>query len=87
MDSARVMATAIATELPTLPPETYPTEPEHEHAFTIKQKTVEPTCINMGYTIYKCECGNSDIDDFVDPVGHEYGEPEAWQLFAQVHWH
>lgn len=65
------------TEEPTEPPTKGPTEPKHEHAFTKKQKTVDPTCINMGYTIYKCECGDTDIDDFIDPIGHEYGPAEA----------
>lgn len=64
------------TEEPTEPPTTLPTEPGHEHAYTKKQKVVEPNCINMGYTIYKCECGDTDIDDFIDPLGHEYGEGE-----------
>ncbi len=64
------------TEEPTEPSTTLPTEPDHDHAYTKKQKVVAPTCINMGYTIYKCECGDTDIDDFTDPIGHEYGPGE-----------
>ncbi len=64
------------TNEPTEPPTTGPTEPKHEHTYTTQHKTVEPNCINMGYTIYKCECGDTDIDDFVDALGHEYGEGE-----------
>ena len=64
------------TQEPTEPPVTDPTEPKHHHSYTTKSKTVGPTCINYGYTIYKCACGDTDIDDFVDPIGHEYGPAE-----------
>lgn len=49
-----------------------PTDPDHEHTFT-KYKTEASNCINYGYTIYKCECGETDIDNFTDPLGHSYG--------------
>ena len=33
-----------------------------------------PTCTTAGYTNYTCVCGNTYTDDYVDAVGHHYGE-------------
>lgn len=39
----------------------------------------EPTCIWEGYTIYTCAiCGDSYVDDYVDPIDHIPGEP-VWE--------
>lgn len=35
---------------------------------------IEPTCVNKGYTIYKCECGESYNSDYQEPYGHDYIE-------------
>lgn len=75
-------ATAPGTEQPkpTLPPQTDPTEgptePGHEHEFK-KDKTVAATCTAYGYTVYKCECGKTDMRDYTDPTGHSYGPGEV----------
>ena len=45
---------------------------EHIHAF--QPEITEPTCTQMGYTTYTCECGQSYIDDYVDAVGHSYAD-------------
>lgn len=34
----------------------------------------KPTCTEQGYTTYTCTCGVSYIADYVDALGHEYGE-------------
>lgn len=40
----------------------------HTHGDTIR--TVAPTCINKGYTVYECTvCNNEFSDDFVDATG------------------
>lgn len=60
------------TQKPTAPKET---EPDHEHSY-VKSQTVAATCTDMGYTIYLCGCGKTDIRDFHDARGHKYGEEE-----------
>ena len=39
-------------------------------------KIVLPSCENYGYTTYYCECGESYETDFVDNLGHNFGEWE-----------
>ena len=64
--------TPTETEEPTQPKETLP---DHEHEY-VKSQTVAATCTDMGYTIYLCDCGKTDIRDFHDARGHNYGEEE-----------
>ena len=45
----------------------------HVHEFVV-YKTISPACDTQGYTMYSCECGKNDIRDFVNPLGHNYGE-------------
>lgn len=33
---------------------------------------VNPTCENMGYTLYQCRCGQSFTDNAVPPLGHSF---------------
>ena len=43
----------------------------HSHSYI--SETVTPDCINHGYTTYLCsECGESYVDDYVSPLGHDY---------------
>ena len=43
----------------------------HEHSYAA-QVTL-PTCTKQGYTTYTCSCGDSYVDDYVDPTGeHTY---------------
>jgi surface protein len=44
---------------------------DHSHK---PANTVKPTCTEKGYTVYKCECGNTENRDFVPENGHEYTE-------------
>ena len=34
----------------------------------------EPTCTEQGYTTYKCSCGESYVDNYVDATGHSFGD-------------
>lgn len=40
---------------------------------------VAPTCLEKGYTVYACGCGDSYIKDYTDATGHNYvaGAPVA----------
>lgn len=44
-----------------------------EHVHQYKATPVYATCIEQGYTLYVCECGDSYKDAFVNPTGHHYG--------------
>ena len=35
---------------------------------------IEPTCTEQGYTLYTCDCSYSYKDNYVDKLGHTYGE-------------
>ena len=51
----------------------YPTavwSPEHIHSYSTA--VTAPTCTEPGYTTYSCACGDSYVDDYVDPTGHSY---------------
>ena len=45
----------------------------HAHSYT--STVVEPTCSDQGYTLHSCACGDSYTDNFVDALGHAWGEP------------
>lgn len=47
----------------------------HEHEYT--KEVIAPTCDEQGYTINTCKCGDSYQDNYVDELGHEYGEWET----------
>ena len=44
-------------------------DPDHEHSYTAS--TVLPTCVDQGYTLHKCECGDSYKDNYME-AGHKY---------------
>ena len=44
----------------------------HEHSYS--ETNVEPTCLEKGYTEYKCECGDSYKNNFIDEKGHFFGD-------------
>ncbi|MBP3305067.1 MAG: hypothetical protein J6L24_03765 [Oscillospiraceae bacterium] len=50
-----------------------PTEPAHEHEYSIFVKTVKASCDTLGYTEYACSCGSVTFRDFTDAMGHNYG--------------
>ena len=41
-----------------------------EHSYTTI--VIAPTCIEQGYTIYSCECGDTYKDSYIDALGHNY---------------
>ena len=49
----------------------YKKNPPHTHTYTAA--VTAPTCTKQGYTTYACDCGDSYVDDYVDPTGeHSY---------------
>ena len=46
---------------------------EHEHA-PVAGATSAPTCVDPGYTTYRCDCGYTYLADRVEPTGHSYGK-------------
>lgn len=74
--------TTEATDPPTQPtsptteatePSTQPATQSHEHEFTSLTQQVQATCSAAGYNIYTCSCGQTEMRDYVDPIGHRYG--------------
>ena len=57
-----------ATEPTTLPSVTKDTQ--HQHNYT--QTVTDPTCTDMGYTTYSCDCGDSYTDSQIEALGHSY---------------
>ncbi|WP_444433061.1 leucine-rich repeat protein [Ruminococcus sp.] len=48
------------------------------HGHDYITNVVDPNCTEKGYTIYTCKrCDNKYNDDYVDALGHHYGE---WQV-------
>ena len=43
-----------------------------EHHYTAI--TTNPTCTEQGFTTYICRCNHSYVDDYVDAIGHSFGE-------------
>lgn len=44
----------------------------HNHNY--KQELIPPTCTEIGYTKYICSCGDSYQDNYINALGHSYGE-------------
>lgn len=40
----------------------------HKHKCDLE--VIEPTCVDVGYTIYTCKCGDTYTSDEVPPLGH-----------------
>lgn len=44
-----------------------------QHVCDWNKEVVQPTCVEKGYTIYKCKgCGKSYIDNYTEPMGHDF---------------
>lgn len=63
--------TGTGTE-PSVQPTTLATEPGHEHTFTLT-KTVAAGCETVGYSLYSCSCGKTEMRDYKEATGHTYG--------------
>ena len=73
-----------ATTAPTTPTETDPVETTESHVHEyVKDKTTAATCTSMGYTVYKCSCGKTDVRDFREQLGHQYQETKVEQTCEQ----
>lgn len=48
-------------------------EEQHEHNYI--ETVVNPTCMQEGYTLHKCDCGKEYKDTFVVATGHNYNAP------------
>ena len=49
-------------------------EDSEYHQFDRFVETVDPTCTEKGYTVYKCKyCGMTKQDDFKGSLGHDWG--------------
>lgn len=42
---------------------------EHRYSSVV----TDPTCEDEGYITYTCPCGETYVDDYVDPLGHDMG--------------
>ena len=45
--------------------------PEDEHLHSYTTSTIGSTCLENGYTLYSCECGNYFCDDFMPLLEHK----------------
>ena len=43
----------------------------HEHSY--KAVVTAPTCTEKGYTTHTCACGDSYVDSYLLPLGHDWG--------------
>ena len=48
--------------------------PVGEHAHDYTAVVTEPTCTEQGYTTYTCSCGDSYVDDYVEPLDHDWDD-------------
>ena len=55
---------------------TYVEIPKLGHEY--ESMITEPTCTEQGYTTYTCQCGDSYKDNYVNSIGHSYGEVEYY---------
>ena len=53
----------------------------YSHIHTYQENIIEADCENYGYTEYKCECGYSYKDRYVNPLGHKY---EEWKVVKEA---
>ena len=49
-----------------------PTQDTQPHTHSFVQQVVEATCTQGGYTLTVCECGESQEENPVQPLGHSY---------------
>ena len=47
----------------------------HEHSY--KEVVTAPTCTEKGYTTHTCSCGDSYVDTYTDPLGHDLKDDAA----------
>ena len=47
------------------------------HTHSYKDVVTAPTCTAKGYTTHTCACGNSYVDTYTDPLGHDLKDDAA----------
>lgn len=52
------------------PADSKPNEPSHQHSYV--KETVAPTCGKQGYNVYRCACGDTYYDEYVEELSHRY---------------
>ena len=70
---AGTVYTSIVVNVPTSSggtPEGGEGETPHVHKYT--SEVIEPSCMQVGYTLYTCECGHSYKSDEKAPLDHDY---------------
>ncbi len=43
-----------------------------EHVHDYSSKVIPPTCLDSGYTVFTCSCGDSYIGNYTNAKGHKY---------------
>ena len=56
-------------------PTSTPSQPTEGHTHDYQSSVKAPTCTDAGYTLHKCDCGDSYKDNDVKATGHKFG---AW---------
>ena len=46
--------------------------PRVDHVHNYTTEVVAPTCVDRGYTVYTCRCGDTYNSDYVDAIGHSW---------------
>ena len=49
-----------------------PSEPVHEHEYVAV--VTKATCIEVGYTTYTCDCGDTYVGDRIEATGHQWSD-------------
>ena len=53
------------------------TMPVIPHVHSYKDVVTAPTCTEKGYTTHTCACGDSYVDTYTDPLGHDLKDDAA----------
>ena len=49
-----------------------PSEPEHEHEYVAVM--TKATCLDVGFTTYTCDCGDTYVGDRIEATGHQWSD-------------
>ena len=73
IESTFSVSTAPSDPVPSDPvdPST-PSEPEHEHEYVAVM--TKATCLDVGFTTYTCDCGDTYVGDRIEATGHQWSD-------------
>lgn len=60
-------------------------EEEEKHVHEYTTQVIAPTCLESGYTLHTCSCGDEYRDNYVNATGHTYSS--EWSYDETYHWH